>query len=148
MTTLLDIQYRIEYVLLRLLVGFIRLMPLDTAANFSAFCWRNIAPRTRRHRRAMENLALAYPEKSDAERRKIALAMWDNLGRVMVETMQIDRVLADEERLEFLNERMFAPLCRAAWFGRWRYPPHRQLGACHLAHVEICGRAGRGLSTG
>jgi len=107
MTNLQDLQYRIEYALLRMVIALIRAMPLDTAADLSAFVWRNVAPRTRRHRRAIENLELAYPEKTDAERRQIALAMWDNLGRVMAETIQIDRILDDESRFEILHEEKF-----------------------------------------
>jgi KDO2-lipid IV(A) lauroyltransferase len=35
---------------------------------------------------------------SDAERARIADGMWDNLGRVMVETMMLDRILAEADR--------------------------------------------------
>ena len=34
----------------------------------------------------------------------IALAMWENLGRVMAETMQIDRILADPARIEIVSQ--------------------------------------------
>ena len=56
------------------------------ATGFSASVWRFIAPKTRRHRRAIKNLAKTMPEKTPAERKAIALGMWDNLGRVMAET--------------------------------------------------------------
>ena len=39
------------------------------------------------------------PEKTQAEREAIALGMWDNLGRVMAETFQLDRLLKDPSRL-------------------------------------------------
>jgi KDO2-lipid IV(A) lauroyltransferase len=54
----------------------------------------------RRHKRALANLAIAFPEKSDAEREAIARAMWENLGRVMAETMQIDRLIAEPDRIQ------------------------------------------------
>lgn len=104
---LLDLRYRLEYALLLTLVGLVRLMPVDTAAAVSARIWGLIAPRLRRHQRALDNLAIAYPEKTPAEREAIARAMWENLGRVMAETMQIDRLLRDPKRLTILNERMF-----------------------------------------
>ncbi len=100
---LLDLRQRLEYVLLRAIILLVRAMPLDMATAFSASAWRFIAPKTRRHRRALRNLAKAMPEKSLAEREAIALAMWDNLGRVMAETILLDRLLKDPSRFEFEN---------------------------------------------
>jgi KDO2-lipid IV(A) lauroyltransferase len=107
---LLDLQHRAEYGVLRLLAGLIRSLPLEVAASVSGRLWRLIAPFNRRHQRALANLAIAFPEKSDAERDAIARAMWENLGRVMAETMQIDRIIAEPDRikLEPATERMFA----------------------------------------
>jgi Kdo2-lipid IVA lauroyltransferase/acyltransferase len=103
-----DLRYRLEYVALRLLVAFVRLMPLDTAGNISAWAWQKIAPRNRRHKRALANLAIAFPEKTHAEREAIALAMWGNLGRVMAETMQIDRLISEPGRIEIASQKVFA----------------------------------------
>lgn len=105
---LLDMRHRLEYALLLVLVGFVRLMSIDTAANVSAKVWRTVAPRLRRHKRAMANLAIAFPERTHAERQAIALEMWENLGRVMAETMQIDRIIREPERIELANARTFA----------------------------------------
>lgn len=107
MPGLLDLQHRLEYLLLRAIVGTVRAMPLEMAAGLSARLWRLIAPWQRRHRRALENLAIAFPEKSPRERQAIALAMWENLGRVMAETMQIDRLIKDRDRLEIVNKGVF-----------------------------------------
>lgn len=104
---LTDVRYRLEYALLRLLIAFVRAMPIDTAARVSGRCWRFIAPRLRRHKRALANLAIAYPEKSDAERDAIARDMWENLGRVMAETMQIDRLIKEPNRIEYANLKVF-----------------------------------------
>jgi KDO2-lipid IV(A) lauroyltransferase len=97
-----DLQFRLEYAALRLVVGLVRAFPLGLASAVSARCWRVLAPivNPKRHARALDNLAIAFPEMGAAERRRIALAHWENLGRVMVETMQIDRVLADPSRIE------------------------------------------------
>jgi KDO2-lipid IV(A) lauroyltransferase len=100
---LLDIRQRLEYALLRAIILLVRAMPLDMATAVSARGWRFIAPRTRRHRRALRNLAKAMPETSPAEREAIALGMWDNLGRVMAETILLDRLLKDPSRFEFEN---------------------------------------------
>ena len=98
-----DLQWRAEYAALRLIIAGIRALPLETATRVSAFFWRLIAPRLRRHQRALANLAIGFPEKTPAEREAIARAMWANLGRVMAETMQIDRIIADPERIEMVG---------------------------------------------
>jgi KDO2-lipid IV(A) lauroyltransferase len=108
---LVDLRHRVEYAALRLIAAGIRALPLDTGANLSGRLWRLLAPLSRRrHQRALANLAIAFPGKTAAEREAIARAMWENLGRVMAETMQIDRLIADPSRiaLEAGTERLFA----------------------------------------
>ena len=91
-----DLQFRLEYIVLRVVVGVVRAFPLEMATSISARTWRILAPRInpKRHARALDNLAIAFPEKSASERLAIALAHWENLGRVMAETMQIDKIIA------------------------------------------------------
>jgi KDO2-lipid IV(A) lauroyltransferase len=107
MPSLLDLRYRLEYAGLRLLIALIRAMPLDLAVSVSARLWRLIAPWQRRHQRALDNLAIAFPDRSPSERKAIALGMWENLGRVMAETMQIDRLIQDRSRIEIVNKQVF-----------------------------------------
>lgn len=104
-----DLQFRLEYGLLRLVVGLVKIVPLATATKISARAWRRLAPivNPKRHRRALDNLAIAFPEKSEAERLDIALKHWENLGRVMVETMRIDELVAHPECITILNSKMF-----------------------------------------
>ena len=104
-----DFQFRVEYWLLRMVAGAVRSMPLDAATHFSAWCWRRLAPRInpKRHNRALDNLRIAFPEKSEDERKAIALAHWENLGRVMAETMRIDQIIAEPSRLTIKNPEVF-----------------------------------------
>ena len=104
MSLLQDLRYRAEYAALRLVVGVVRLVPIDVGVAASAKMWRLIARFDRRHQRALDNLAIAFPEKTPQERQAIALAMWENLGRVMAETMQIDRILADPGRVDIVSQ--------------------------------------------
>ncbi len=104
MALLTQLRYGVEYLALRLVIGIVRLVPLDKAVLLSAKTWRKLAPLgKRRHQRALDNLAIAFPEKSEEQRELIALEAWSNLGRVMVETMQLDRILKQPERIEVLN---------------------------------------------
>ena len=104
-----DLRHRLEYVILRGIIAFVRAFPLAVAVQLSAKAWRWLAPMVsrKRHRRALDNLAIAFPEKSAAERERIALKHWENLGRVMAETMQLDRVIADPSRIEITSKEIF-----------------------------------------
>lgn len=89
----------VQYVLVRA-VGFVlRRIPAEWASAAMGIALRVVMPLTSRHRRALDNLALAFPEKSPAERERIARAMWMHLGRVAGEAFQIDRLLEDDDRV-------------------------------------------------
>lgn len=87
------VRYRLEYIGFLTVVGLVRLMPLDMASAVMGRIWRWLAPLTARHARALDHLTLAFPDLGDFKRRKIADAMWGNLGRVFAETLLLDRLL-------------------------------------------------------
>ena len=101
-----ETRYRLEYAMLLVLTVLFRLMPLETTTRISAALARRIAPRIGRkgHRRALENLRIAFPEKSEAERLEICLAHWENFGRIIAETMQIDRLLKKPDRFDIVSQ--------------------------------------------
>jgi len=127
MSTLLKARHIAEYLLLRGLIAFVRLLPLDTATAWSARVWGFIAPKTHRHKRALANLEKAFPEKAPEERDRIAREMWANLGRVMAETMRLDEILDEPERVEVENPqlleryrgRMGPAICASMHMGNW-----------------------------
>jgi KDO2-lipid IV(A) lauroyltransferase len=91
-----QLRHRLEYVAFCALAAIATALPLDRASAVSGFLWRLIAPRLGRQKRALDNLALALPETTEAERRRIALAMWDNLGRTFAEFFHIQQILAEQ----------------------------------------------------
>ncbi|MXN64609.1 lauroyl acyltransferase [Stappia sp. GBMRC 2046] len=95
------IRYRIEWLGLKTLLVLIRLMPIDAASAMMGWFWRHLAPFNHRHKRAIANLQAAFPEKSSSECEAIAGDMWENLGRVTAETIQLDRIVADRSRFTF-----------------------------------------------
>jgi len=128
---LLDVRYRAEYLALRLVAALVRAAPIDVSGNVSGRIWRLVAPFDRRHRRALENLEIAFPEKTAQEKKNIALAMWENLGRVMVETMQIDRLIADAGRIELTED-------TAKVFDRYRNKMGAAVGVTlHMGNWEL-----------
>lgn len=109
MPTLRDLQFRLEYLVLKLLFGLVRAIPMSVAVRLSARGWRFLAPiiNPKRHQRALDNLAIAFPEKPEAERRRIALAHWENLGRVMAEALHLDKIIHDPSRIRIERPEVF-----------------------------------------
>lgn len=104
-----DLQFRLEYYALRGVIAIVRAVPLETATSISAKTWAFLAPliNPKRHQRALDNLRVAFPEKTDAELDIIRRRHWENLGRVMAETMQIDRITSDPSRMTIKPVTMF-----------------------------------------
>ena len=105
-----DLRFRLEYAALRGVVALMRLMPLRLSVRWSATLWRILAPRLnpKRQRIALENLRIAFPDKGEQERLAICTAHWENLGRVVAEMVQIDRLLSDPSRIEIPDQRLLA----------------------------------------
>jgi KDO2-lipid IV(A) lauroyltransferase len=97
-----DLRFRLEYAALRGVIGVLRLVPLRLSVRWSATLWRILAPRLnpKRQRIALENLRIAFPDKDEQERFAICAAHWENLGRVVAEIVQVDRLLKDPTRIE------------------------------------------------
>jgi Kdo2-lipid IVA lauroyltransferase/acyltransferase len=65
--------------------ALLRVLPLDWASGIGGWLARLIGPRLGITKRAEENLRRAMPELNEAERARVILGMWDNLGRVIAE---------------------------------------------------------------
>jgi KDO2-lipid IV(A) lauroyltransferase len=84
-----------EYLGFRVVAWLLTAMPLATASGLMGALWRAVAPRLKRHRRALAHLALAFPEKSAEERERLAREMWEHLGRTFAEFFHIEQIFAD-----------------------------------------------------
>lgn len=81
-----DFKHRIEYALVRVFDLFFRLLPRPMAiATGEAIGTLMSFIIYKRDRLILSNLAHAFPEKTLAERKRIARAVWRNLGRTAVE---------------------------------------------------------------
>ena len=99
-----DIKHRVEFALVWIAIKLFRLLPMRVGVGFVPAVCRTVGPWLRQNRRALENLAIAFPDRSPQAHQAIARAMWANMGRVFAETFYIDRILADPTRLEITNE--------------------------------------------
>ena len=103
-----NLKYRLEYGVVRALAWLVARLPLETASNLSGRIWRKIAPRLKRHQRALNHLAAAFPDISAAEREQLALDMWEVLGRTFAESFYLPEIFAsdriDVSGLEILRD--------------------------------------------
>jgi len=100
MNVLQPLRHRLEYIVFRAAQAAATALPLEVVSSTSGLAWRLIAPRLHRQERALRNLALAYPELSEAERRGIAAGMWENLGRTFGESFRLKEIVA-QKRVRF-----------------------------------------------
>lgn len=103
MPALHNLRFLIEYGLLRLVTVVLRILPLDVAVRLAGKVCGIVAPKTRLHRRAETNIGQALPHLSSDERQRILLRMWENTGRVMAETLMLDRICSDARRIEIMR---------------------------------------------
>lgn len=131
-------RYALEYAAFRLAAILFRSLGLERASDLSGALWRWIAPRSKRHPRALAHLASAFPDRSAAERDAIARGMWENLGRTFAEAFFLEEI-ARGGRVAYEGLDVFE-----AWASA---PGGKVACAGHLANWElaISGIADRGL---
>lgn len=123
------LRHRLEYLGLRLALAVAGRMSVERVAAAGALLMRHVGPRLRQNRRALSNLAVAFPEKTAEERTAIARAMWANMGRTFAETLVLDRLLLDPSRIEFRD--------REAWARRGAEPGTIVGCTLHMGNWEL-----------
>src|SRR5262245_64119083 len=98
-------RVRAEYLVLRAVIGGLAALPLGIAMRVGeAVMWLVILLAVPLRRVGMTNLAIAFPEKPVAERRRILHASMLNLGRMVAELAHLpqldDAALSDMVRSE------------------------------------------------
>jgi len=102
--------------LISLLLAIIRLIPIKTAAGLFERFARWFGPKIWRHKVVMDNLAIAFPEKSLEERKKLASDSWAQTARTLLEYIYLDEIFdmdedhTESERIEIGNAEQFLKL--------------------------------------
>ena len=91
------LSHRLEYIAFLSIRWMFGRLTVAQSAALSAFIWRLVAPRLRRHKRAMINLTAALPDLNERQRAIILNGMWDNLGRTSAEALRLDEIADDSE---------------------------------------------------
>ena len=87
-----SLSERIEGAAAIALMALFKALPIDAASAVGGFLARSIGPRLGITKRARRNLELAMPELSAAERHRVIVRMWDNLGRVIAELPHVEHI--------------------------------------------------------
>jgi KDO2-lipid IV(A) lauroyltransferase len=94
----------------------IRLIPLKTAAKLFEHFARWLGPKIWRHKVVMENLAIAFPEKSIEEREQLASDNWSQMARTLLEYIYLDELfnleieMEESDSIEIINGETFQQL--------------------------------------
>jgi KDO2-lipid IV(A) lauroyltransferase len=99
-----------------LLLKLVRLIPVKHAARIFEGFSRWLGPKIWRHKVVMENLEIAYPEKSLEERKQLASNSWAQMGRTLLEYVYLDEIFdlqvegVESERIEIRGTEQFLKL--------------------------------------
>ncbi len=107
------IRYPLEALLLGGFFGIFRVLPIEVASAFGGLLGRVIGPRLSTTARAIRNLRLVFPEKTEGEYADIVLGMWENLGRIAAEFPHLEEIVApDSGRVKVVNGEILTALSR------------------------------------
>jgi len=148
---MMSVRQRIEYGLVRAMLSLVRIMPdafVRRAGTMLGFALYAIDATHRRV--AHENLATAFPQRSERERRTIARRAFGHFGRLLMEllkfaTLSPDAMLArveidGEERARSAYAQRKGVLFVTGHFGFWELQ-----ALVHALRVEPVGVLGRAL---
>jgi len=127
----LKLGWRLEALAYDLLVGAMRLLPVDVVSDIGAALLTTIGPLTSIQSVVNKNLDIAFPEKDAAWRKRIIRAQWDNLGRTFAEFAIMDKitvangriVVENGERLEEIKRANKPVVFVSGHFSNWEVMP-------------------------
>lgn len=98
-----DIAWRLEALGFDLLGLLFRLLPLEAASSFGGAVLRVLGPMSGAHKTADRNLRLAFPDMPKADRERLLVAQWDNLGRLTAEFQLMHKITPATGRVEIVG---------------------------------------------
>jgi KDO2-lipid IV(A) lauroyltransferase len=86
-----------------------RLLPIEWMSAFGGWVLKTLGPLTGTNRIAERNLRIAFPDMAEPERQRLLKLQWENLGRLVGEFPQVDRLTPARNRVEVVGgERLAA----------------------------------------
>lgn len=93
----------LEAALFDAVAGLARLSPIDGVSGFGAGFARIVGPLTGAHAVARRNIQLVFPTLDPKAVQKLLSDQWAEFGRVMCESLILDRIARDPARIEILG---------------------------------------------
>lgn len=105
----LDLGWRIECLAFDVFSAVDRLLPIAWMSAFGGFVLKTLGPLSGTHKIAERNLRIAFPDMPQRERERLLKRQWENLGRLVGEFPQVDRLTPARGRVEVVGgERLAA----------------------------------------
>jgi len=100
---LLQLGWRVECLAFDAFSFVDRLLPIEWMSAFGGWVLKALGPLTGTHKIAERNLRIAFPEMSAGERERLLKLQWENLGRLVGEFPQVDRLTPARGRVEVVG---------------------------------------------
>jgi Kdo2-lipid IVA lauroyltransferase/acyltransferase len=95
----------IEAMLFRLVFWLMKKLSLERALQLSAFAFGLVGPRSDKANKARDNLAIAFPERSEQWREQTTRQIFRHLGYSAAELIKLDQIWEErDERIEYVLE--------------------------------------------
>jgi KDO2-lipid IV(A) lauroyltransferase len=126
------IAYRVEAFAFRTIFALIRHLNLDNALKLTGWAFVLSGRFSDKAQKAMDNLAVAFPDKDEAWRRETTREIFRSVGYSAVELIKLDQIWEErEQRIEFvygprareLAEKRTPTLYMTAHVGPWQVAP-------------------------
>ena len=100
----------------------------ERASDIGAWLFKVVGPMLSQHKTVINNLKLAFPEKSPDEIKNLAIEAWDNSGRIAGELPHMDKILSRDydyveivhgERLKDIFESKKGAVMVSGHFANW-----------------------------
>jgi KDO2-lipid IV(A) lauroyltransferase len=143
------VKHRLEYALVLVVSGVIRLLPMNAVRLCGGALGRLAYALDRFHRRiAIDNLAHAFPTRSSAEHRALARAMFVHFGRLLFELIKFGSIpdsemrqrvdVEGDERVRQAHQQGKGVLFFTGHFGYWEI--HAIVHALVLPNIAVVAR--------
>ena len=110
---LLQLGWRIEQVAFDAFSAVDRLLPIEQMSAFCGWVLKTFGPLSDSHRIAESNLRIAFPDMPAAERKRLLKLQWENLGRLVGEFPQVDRLTPALGRVEVVGGERLEAIARS-----------------------------------
>jgi KDO2-lipid IV(A) lauroyltransferase len=108
-----DLGWRLQALVFDLFSAAVRPWPVAWVSAWGGWLFRKVGPLTRSHRIAERNIALAFPDLSDAAAKSLLDQQWDNLGRTFFEMPLTDRLTPKTGRVEVVGRERLEAIARS-----------------------------------